>query len=79
VVVAEAAVWKLPEGFDLHAAAAVPVVYGTADLALRERAQLRKGACASVGCEQVRVCVRVGRAQLGKGVCVCVRLLMQPT
>ncbi|KAG1665413.1 hypothetical protein FOA52_005755 [Chlamydomonas sp. UWO 241] len=43
VVVAEAAVWKLPDGFDLHAAAAVPVVYGTADLALRVRAQLKKG------------------------------------
>uniref|UniRef100_A0A7S0S512 Enoyl reductase (ER) domain-containing protein n=1 Tax=Chlamydomonas leiostraca TaxID=1034604 RepID=A0A7S0S512_9CHLO len=42
-VVHEAAVWKVPDGVDLAVAAAVPVTYGTADLALRHRANTQPG------------------------------------
>lgn len=42
-VVHQAAAWRLPQGLDLACASAVPVVYGTADLALRHRAGLTAG------------------------------------
>jgi sacsin len=43
-VVPAAGVWRLPDGVeDLHAAAGVPVAFGTADLALRHRARLQPG------------------------------------
>ena len=43
VTVNEAAALKVPEGTDLAAAAGLPVAFGTAHLALVERARLRKG------------------------------------
>lgn len=38
-----AGVWRLPEGVDVSTASAIPIVYGTADVALRHRAQLKAG------------------------------------
>ena len=43
LVVKETAVFKLPQLSDLAAAAGLPVAFGTAHLALRERAQLKAG------------------------------------
>ncbi|GLC40695.1 hypothetical protein PLESTB_000031800 [Pleodorina starrii] len=43
VVAPAAAVWRVPDGVPLQDAAAIPIVYGTADLALRHRAQLKAG------------------------------------
>ena len=43
LVAPEAAAWPVPQGVDLEDASAIPVVYGTADLAVRHRAQLREG------------------------------------
>ncbi|GFR48767.1 hypothetical protein Agub_g10588 [Astrephomene gubernaculifera] len=43
VVAPAAAVWKLPDTVPLEDAAAIPIVYGTADVALRHRAQLKAG------------------------------------
>eukprot|EP00878_Enallax_costatus_P026501 GHUV01028443.1.p1 GENE.GHUV01028443.1~~GHUV01028443.1.p1 ORF type:complete len:293 (+),score=92.02 GHUV01028443.1:330-1208(+) len=43
VVVPAVSAWKIPGGVDVHAAAGVPIVYGTADLALRHRAGVRAG------------------------------------
>ncbi|KAF6260847.1 hypothetical protein COO60DRAFT_838483 [Scenedesmus sp. NREL 46B-D3] len=43
VVVPAAAAWHIPAGVDAAEAAGVPIVYGTADLALRHRARLREG------------------------------------
>ena len=54
-----------PGGVDVHAAAGVPIVYGTADLALRHRAGVRAGqtvlvlgASGGVGTAAVQVIVR---------------------
>lgn len=44
---------------DLATAAAVPVVYGTADVALRHRAQLQPGGCGVRACVSYCVCVCV--------------------
>jgi NADPH2:quinone reductase len=43
VVARENSVLKLPDNADLEAAAGLPVAYGTAYLALRDRADLRPG------------------------------------
>ncbi|WIA34847.1 hypothetical protein OEZ86_013145 [Tetradesmus obliquus] len=43
VVVPAAAAWHIPAGVDAAEAAGVPIVYGTADLALRHRARLQAG------------------------------------
>mmetsp|Transcript_6068 Transcript_6068/g.16162 ORF Transcript_6068/g.16162 Transcript_6068/m.16162 type:complete len:359 (+) Transcript_6068:103-1179(+) len=43
MLVPELTTWKVPQGVDLTTSAAVPVVYGTADLALRHRAGLKQG------------------------------------
>ncbi|KAL6763224.1 hypothetical protein V8C86DRAFT_2496880 [Haematococcus lacustris] len=43
VIVHQATVWRVPEGVDLVTAAAVPITYGTADVALRHRANVQKG------------------------------------
>ena len=43
IAVSEAAALKLPEGVDVAAAAGFPVTFGTAYLALVERAHIRKG------------------------------------
>ena len=48
VIARENQVVKLPAGADLEAAAGLPVAYGTAWLALRERADLRPGQTALV-------------------------------
>ncbi|KAG2434122.1 hypothetical protein HXX76_007849 [Chlamydomonas incerta] len=42
-VVPAPAAWKVPEGLALEDAAAIPIVYGTADVSLRHRAQLKPG------------------------------------
>ncbi|EFJ49520.1 hypothetical protein VOLCADRAFT_59353 [Volvox carteri f. nagariensis] len=43
VVAPAASVWLVPDGVPVQDAAAIPIVYGTADLALRHRAQLKAG------------------------------------
>ncbi|KXZ55570.1 hypothetical protein GPECTOR_2g1119 [Gonium pectorale] len=43
VVAPAAAVWRVPDAVPLQDAAAIPIVYGTADLALRHRAGLKAG------------------------------------
>eukprot|EP00798_Chlamydomonas_sp_ICE-L_P010462 gene10462-8420_t len=43
VVVPEFAAWIVPECLELESCSAIPVVYGTTELALRHRANLRKG------------------------------------
>lgn len=43
VVVPSVSVWKLPAAVDLDSAAVIPVVYGTAELALHQRAKLSTG------------------------------------
>ncbi|MEW5301471.1 MAG: hypothetical protein WDW36_004330 [Sanguina aurantia] len=43
VVVHPSSVWKVPDALELCSAAAVPIAYGTTDLALRHRAQLTAG------------------------------------
>ncbi|KAI8473312.1 MAG: hypothetical protein J3K34DRAFT_411610 [Monoraphidium minutum] len=42
-VVHQASAWRVPDGLDTQLAAALPIAYGTADLALRRRAQLGSG------------------------------------
>eukprot|EP00198_Chlamydomonas_reinhardtii_P006595 XP_001695931.1 predicted protein [Chlamydomonas reinhardtii] len=42
-VVPAPAAWRVPEGLALEDAAAIPIVYGTADVSLRHRAQLKPG------------------------------------
>ena len=63
VAVNEAAILKVPEGVDLPAVAGLPVAFGTAHLALVERAHVRKGqtvlvlgAGGGVGTAAVQVC-----------------------
>ncbi len=43
LVVPERSAWPVPDGVGLEAACCIPIVYGTADLALRHRAELRGG------------------------------------
>jgi NADPH:quinone reductase len=67
-VVPAAGVWKLPDALsDLHAAAGIPVAFGTADLALRHRANLKRGqtllvlgASGGVGAAAVQIGVLLG-------------------
>lgn len=63
--------FKLPHLSDLAAAAGLPVAFGTAHLALRERAQLRAGqtvlvlgAGGGVGVAAVQVVIPVGNRKL---------------
>lgn len=66
-VVSQYAAWRVPDELDLATAAAVPIVYGTADLALRHRGQLKQGqtvlvlgAGGGVGLAAVQVALAVG-------------------
>jgi len=67
-IVPAAGLWALPDSLsDLHAAAGIPVAFGTADLALRHRAGLRAGqtllvlgASGGVGAAAVQIGVLLG-------------------
>ena len=62
VVIKEGGVVKLPKDVDLVAAAGLPVIFGTAHLAIKERAQVKPGwlfvvACSIDDSQSSRLCL----------------------